>query len=741
MKSLFFCLALFAVLTTYGQSKKYFRKAYQTVYGNFVGVYPLLEKDTVQTNHLTFSYSSNGKLESIESRAAYTGALEFSDFINAEKIGFEYTDSSFTIRDYFTSWNGVSASNQTVEFILDEKGRTIRSVERAFDEELITEYIGTVNYEYKNDQLVALVPEGDFPYSNLYQNASKIELKLHKTGLIAEEIIHYRVEMQYDGVLMNEHYVYEYDTFGNFISSKSYDSEGKMKISSDNCAYTKYAYDKNGYLSGSIMFDTENKRTNYNLTEYVYEGQYDTFVFPCETKIVNDNFGNTCSTAYFMANGNPGADRYGIHEIKSDYNFELRTVVTSNYNLKHELVVGSENYARKFVQRDAKGRIIKEYTFDSDGKMNQNDDGTYIVATTYNDEDNSKVYHFYDQQNQPMVDNSGAHKYVITSDEYGAEIVNAFGINDDYLGQDQASDSYDGLFVRVHYLEDGYTLVTVSYYGYTDKMPALCPEGFFRKAFTYNENGNLTALSYLDTDLKLTNALFGDVTYAEVRYLFNENDYEIESAYYDAEGNRAIDENMISMYRTQYDANDRVIQMDRFGADAALLHKSVSFASVKYRYDNQGLVIEEAYFNEKGGRWSNEVGIASFLYEFDANGLLLKSQWRNVDNKPTVNEEGVFQVVNTYNQDGNVIETRYLNAKGKKMNSAQGAHRIVYSYVSKYENSVIEIFDKKGKHAEADPLGVGFSYTKVIYQVDEEGYNYPIYYKLNGEEINFNDTY
>lgn len=75
------------------------------------------------------------------------------------------------------------------------------------------------------------------------------------------------------------------------------------------------------------------------------------------------------------------------------------------------------------------------------------------------------------------------------------------------------------------------------------------------------------------------------------------------------------------------------------------------------------------------------------------------------------------------------------------MNSVQGAHRIVYSYASEYDVSVIEIFNKKGKHAEGDPLGVGFNFTKVIYQYDEEGYNYPIYYKLNGEEINYSDGY
>jgi hypothetical protein len=161
---------------------------------------------------------------------------------------------------------------------------------------------------------------------------------------------------------------------------------------------------------------------------------------------------------------------------------------------------------------------------------------------------------------------------------------------------------------------------------------------------------------------------------------------------------------------------------------------------VKFVYDNEGLVIEEAYFNDQGERWSDELGIASYLFEYK-NGQLIKSQWRNSDYKPAMNFDGVYQVVNIYNENGHLLETRYLNKKGKKMNSAQGAHRIVYSYASEYDVSVIEIFNKKGKHAEADPLGVGFNYTKVLYQYDEEGYESVVYYNLNGEEFNYSDSY
>ena len=740
MKSLFCLLAFLCAFSSVGQSSKYFRKAYQTVYGNYVGVYPLEEKDTLEVNHLRFNYSKYGELITIESCKAYTGERVFSDFLNSHKIGFEYSDSSFTIRDYYVSWDGsLVQSDETVEYILDAKGRTIRSIEMNYDEELITRYVGTVKYTYKGDQLVSIEPEGDFPFNNLYQNARQLELKLNKNGLITDEIIHFKDELAYEGGLTDEHNAYDYDANGNFISRKSYDAEGNLIISFDQCAYTKHSYDKNGYLSGLVLFDVDNKRTNYAVTEYIDEDVYETFIYPCETIMVNDNYGNTLSTRYFMDNGQAGVDRFDVHEIKSEYDYATGSVTTTNYNSKGELISGGSGYAGKFIQQDKLGRTIKEYTFDTERKAIRNVDGTYIVCAAYEGE-NTITMTYFDQENKPLEDNSGAHKYVYSRDEYGYDIYQVYALNDVYLGQEQLSDSYDGLNARVLYQEDGYTLVSISYFAYDDKTPTLCPGWYFRKTFAYDENGILEKISFLDTDLKLTNAVFGDVSYAEIRYKFNEDQYEIESAYYDEEGNRTIDEGMISIYRTSYNANGLVSQIDRYAADGNLLNKSMNYATVKYVYNSDGLIIEEAYFNEKGERWSDVSGIASYLSEYK-NGQLIKSQWRNSEYKPIVNFDGVYQVVNSYSENGNLLETRYLNKKGKKMNSVQGAHRIVYSYASEYDVSVIEIFNKKGKHAEGDPLGVGFNFTKVIYQYDEEGYNYPIYYKLNGEEINYSDGY
>ena len=740
MKSLFFLLAFLCAFSSVGQSSKYFRKAYQTVYGDYVGVYPIEEKDILETNHLTFNYGINGKLESIESMDAHTRESVFSDYINAQKIGFEYTDSSFIIRNYYSSWDGsLVSSSQTVEYVQNPNGKTIRSIELNYDDELLTEYRGTVNYNYKGDQLVSLKLEGDFPYNNLYQSASQIDLKLYKNGLIAEEIVHHTIEPQYDGLLIeDDRFVYEFDENGNFISKKSYDSKGIIINAFDNCAYTKYAYDKNGYVASSTMFDAMNKKTNYTSREYLEDGTFEEFIFPGETRFVTDNSGIVISEKYFFSDGKPAENINGVHEFKIEFDANTNTSTTSYFNAKNELVEGGEGYAGKSVQKDEKGREIKMFYFDAEKKVVPFDDGSMIIQSRY--DDGIVTHSFFDAENNPMTDHSGAHRYQIEKDEYDIEFVRVFGLDNEYLGYDQKSDWEEGLIVRTRYAEDDLTILSISYFTEYGKFKATSSEGYFCKSFSYNENGILEKITYLDEELKLVNANFGSVAYAEIRFKFNENQYEIESAYFDAEGNRAIDEAMISIYRTTYNDKDYIIQIDKYAADGNLLHKSMNYATVKYVYDNEGLVIEEAYFNENGQRWSDELGIASYLFEYQ-NGQLIKSQWRNADYKPAMNFDGIYQVVNNYGENGRLLETRYLNKKGKKMNSVQGAHRIVYSYGSEYDVSVIEIFNKKGKHAEADPLGVGFNYIKVIYQYDEQGYSNVVYYNLNGEEFNYSDSY
>lgn len=741
MKSLFFLLAFLCALSSVGQSRKYFRKAYQTVYGNYVGVYPIEEKDTLETNHLTFVYGENNKLNFVESRKALSGELIFSDFINSLMIGFEYSDTSFTILNYFYDWDGALVpSVNTNEYLLDSQGRTIRALERTFDEEIGNEYIGTIRYEYNNGKLVALVPSGEFLYNERYSSSDHLEIKLNKLNLITEEIVHPKILDQYDGPLLVKYrYVYEYDEFGNFSWMKSYDGKGIIINAFDNCAYTKYAYDKNGYVASSTMFDAMNKKTNYTSREYLEDGTFEEFIFPGETLFVTDNNGNIISEKYFFSDGKPAENINGVHEFKIEFDANTNTSTTSYFNVKNELVDGGEGYAGKSVQKDEKGREIKVYYFDAEKKVVPFDDGSLIIQSSY-DEDGIVTHSFFDSENNPMTDHSGAHRYQIEKDEYDIEFVRVFGLENEYLGYDQKSDWEEGLIVRTRYAEDDLTILSISYFTEYGKFKATSSEGYFCKSFSYNENGILEKITYLDEELKLVNANFGSVAYAEIRFKFNENQYEIESAYFDAEGNRAIDEAMISIYRTTYNDKDYIIQIDKYAADGNLLHKSMNYATVKYVYDNEGLVIEEAYFNENGQRWSDELGIASYLFEYQ-NGQLIKSQWRNADYKPAMNFDGIYQVVNNYGENGRLLETRYLNKKGKKMNSVQGAHRIVYSYASEYDVSVIEIFNKKGKHAEADPLGVGFNYIKVIYQYDEQGYSNVVYYNLNGEEFNYSDSY
>ena len=48
---------------------------------------------------------------------------------------------------------------------------------------------------------------------------------------------------------------------------------------------------------------------------------------------------------------------------------------------------------------------------------------------------NTTTTRYFDQEDKPMVDNSGAHKYVYARDEYGLGTYQVFGLNDVYLGQ------------------------------------------------------------------------------------------------------------------------------------------------------------------------------------------------------------------------------------------------------------------------------------------------------------------
>ena len=90
MKLIFFLFSLTFAFSSLSQTKKYFRSVYETIFTDFVGVYPITEAEIGKLNYYELSYNDENQLVSIAYFSKYENLSLYSDILRANRLEFEY---------------------------------------------------------------------------------------------------------------------------------------------------------------------------------------------------------------------------------------------------------------------------------------------------------------------------------------------------------------------------------------------------------------------------------------------------------------------------------------------------------------------------------------------------------------------------------------------------------------------------------------------------------------------------
>ena len=730
MKKILIFLILVVSFIANSQSKKYYRNVYQTIFGEYVGVYPIDSIQAHLSNHYVFNYDDKNRVISIESFERISGYNLYSEVLSAVMLEFEYEADSKLIFNRIIDWSGETFRSEDY-YEVKYEGKSVSQIIHKtsnLEDEYFNESILAFVYDSKNE-LIQLQMEGDSPYEYDYRGLGIVDVKLNKLKQVETETIHEILDQEI--AIQYEKREYTYDDYGNFITIKSYNQANELNNSGYNVAYTVYSYDKNGYETGKIMYGFENERVDYISTEYIYETEETlTYITPCETRSIYDSNGSLTSTKTYNKNGKTFEDEFGIHEIayKADLNSGIYTEFY--YNAKHQKVNGQMGFAGKEIHKDSKGRITYEKYLDSLDQPIINSFGVFIVVDEYQDEEGIITETYLDANGSPMSDNTGAYKYEKYIEQESSVYEKAYGIEGELLGEDEIYD----FRIRYSYTAENSLLISTSHYD-LDRKPILCEQNFYQELNTYSDDYYLLSTHYFDTELNPVNAYFNDLSYAKIEYKRDEVGNEIEMAYFDMDGNRAVDEYMISIYKTAYNSMGGIVQVDRYNTEMELLNPTIGYATVKYQYDSNFSLSEIAFYNHKGQLWQDELGIAKYTF-VNENNQVIKKAFFNALNKPTADPQGAYQIATSYVEGDKINEIKYLNKKGKKMNNLEGCHRINYSYNELGNVSRISLFNKKGKPVMADPLFYGTKFVYVEFVYDEAGYLLELnYFNENGEIV------
>ena len=164
MKLIIFLFAFFISFISSALTEKYYRAIYETVFAEFVGVYPISDDQASKVNHYVFEYNEENQLVAIEYFSKYEQLSLYSDVLVSNRLEFQYEENSKQIFSFSLDWNGeLVMSEEFLDIIYENK--LVKEVSYKFmdGEDQVISSILYYNYSPKG-KLYSLTAMGDSPY-------------------------------------------------------------------------------------------------------------------------------------------------------------------------------------------------------------------------------------------------------------------------------------------------------------------------------------------------------------------------------------------------------------------------------------------------------------------------------------------------------------------------------------------------------------------------------------------------
>jgi serine/threonine-protein kinase len=417
---------------------------------------------------------------------------------------------------------------------------------------------------------------------------------------------------------LNDRYVdaeFYYNTNGDIDFVKEFDQSGK-------CLY-KLDYDANlrtAVLKQDDEFGTE-KTLSINTTDmYSHDSQRSNI---SRYKLTYDDAGRVSKREYAGFQNVDVVDEDMVHGIIYTYDDNNRVTETAFIGLDGEVRGNKKGLAIKVREYDSNDNFVKITYLTSDRTASHDGNNVSIVTFDHDKYGNTVSELYFDINNAPVIrTDSYVHGHKYEYDESGHRVKET---NLDTSGK-----------------------------------PSFTTEGYVSELMSYNENGYVTEIKYVDDSDNLVDVT-GDMNYAYVTLDKDDNDNITEVKYFDKNDKHV--ETTAGVWRTVYTYDSIGNQLGEKYFDKA--NKPTRYAgyqsSTKVKYDKFNRMIEKSYFDGQDKPTLCSNGFHTIVYDYNAQGNLIKYSFFGSDGKLIKCNQRYAQLTLEYDDLGNVLGGKYLD--------------------------------------------------------------------------------
>lgn len=677
-------------------------------------------------NVMAFQYDDEHNTERVlsNSTVGYGRLLETNDNERGRisRWWIEYDDKGYTLSEkYYSLDNSPVGDTNGIygrTYVRDEKGRPIEIHYIGIDgEPQSTKWgLGIKKFEYdENDNWVKatyLTVDGKTAYDDI------------------------------DGVAI---FTMEYDKYGNVINAYHHNGEGQPMLPKKNYVSGVHTiYNDKGFSIQDDYLDVDHKpmyvrgmgvaivKSEYDENGYVIKK---TFCDP-EGNIVESKEGNAIAEYLNDEHGN--------------------TLETWFRNSKGELCEISNGFAGMKQEYDSIGNLTKQVYYGADKKPTLDKDGCAGYSLVFNDQNLLTEYVNLGKDLQPAADKNGIIRARYEYDKRGNITKSSFY---DVTGNALRLTS-DGVAGWDNVYDEKGNHVERRFFDTKEQPVMSSPLHYAKVKYTYDDNGNLNSVRYLNIQgaLTLVNGIAGTdyindkrgntleekpvgtnggLAYNKLltKYKYDGFDNCIEQSLYDNSG-AATNYNGVHRYEYVYNSRNQLVELRYYGKDGKLTicNDDTNCAIQRNEYDDKGDRIKTAYFGTDNRPCKCKEGWSSATYELDVFGNVIKQCFFGVDEKPTDPKDMVPVGIAKYDKWGNLIYVAGQDSKGNYiMNPNTGWAIARYEFDSRNNRISESYFNESDK-----PVKGKDGYHKTVYKYDNLDRQVEIsYFGEKGEPISY----
>lgn len=380
--------------------------------------------------------------------------------------------------------------------------------------------------------------------------------------------------------------------------------------------------------------------------------------------------------------------------------------------------------------RNEQGMPIEEINLNAKGEPTVNNMGTARMRRVFDEQGNLVKETTFDVNDHPLRDGSGVASVKRSHDRYGNPTkFEAFDAN----GQPVVSSASNAAVIARAYNEEG-DLTEVSfldpnmqlvqgrdkhakitfvyespdtlveaYYG-ADNKPKQMEESFVKTRVVRDPRGNVVGLTYLDEHGTPVRLKGG---YTKIKFGYDDRGNNTKREYLDEKDQpvRRTDDGGYATIEREYDPHNNNTMMRFKGPNGEPAIIDDCYVEIEWKYNEHGKKTEEAYFDGKGNLTKCAFGFAKQKKDYDLQGNQTEVAYYDEKDQPTRHKDGYHKATMKYDERGKLTEAAYFDEAGHRIRWADGYAKLTQKHDER-GNLIEQAFFDENDHLVLQKIGI-----------------------------------